>query len=127
MPRKRLYLVSEFWYFVSHRLPMARAAKAAGYEVHVATRVVDGGRQIESEGFVSHPIAWRRSSINPLRLLSTVTAVRALYRRLKPDLVRHAAFVPTIVGSIAALGLPMAKLNALAGLASSSPRRPPKR
>ena len=31
------YLVTEDWYFLSHRLPMARAAKAAGYEVHVFT------------------------------------------------------------------------------------------
>src|SRR6185295_1655120 len=33
-----LCVVTEDWYFLSHRLPMARAAKAAGYEVHVATR-----------------------------------------------------------------------------------------
>ena len=33
------YLVTEDWYFLSHRLPMARAAKAAGYEVHVFTNL----------------------------------------------------------------------------------------
>ncbi len=49
-------------------------------------------------------------------MLSTVLAVRRLYRQLAPDLVHHVAFVPSIVGSIAALGLSMAKLNALAGL-----------
>ncbi len=49
MPRL-LYLVSEDWYFLSHRLPMARAARDAGYEVHVATRVVDGGAAIQAEG-----------------------------------------------------------------------------
>ena len=57
MAQTILYLVSEDWYFVSHRLPMARAAKAAGYEVHVG----DARRrwrptQIESEGFILHPI-----------------------------------------------------------------------
>jgi UDP-N-acetyl-D-galactosamine dehydrogenase len=31
------YLVTEDWYFISHRLPMAIAAKDAGYDVHVAT------------------------------------------------------------------------------------------
>ncbi|HEX5515970.1 MAG TPA: glycosyltransferase family 1 protein, partial [Pseudolabrys sp.] len=35
-----LYVVSEDWYFLSHRLPMARAARESGYDVHVATRVV---------------------------------------------------------------------------------------
>ena len=47
MPQKILYLVSEDWYFISHRLPMARAAKAAGYEVHVATRVDKHAQQID--------------------------------------------------------------------------------
>ena len=115
MPRL-IYLVSEDWYFVSHRLPMARAARDAGFEVHVVTRVVDCGTEIEREGFVLHPIAWSRGSLHPLRALATIRAVRALYRRIKPDIVHHVALVPSLLGSIAALGLPMAKLNALAGL-----------
>ena len=115
MPRL-IYLVSEDWYFVSHRLPMARAARDAGFEVHVVTRVVDCGAEIEREGFTLHPVAWSRGSLHPLRALSTIRAVRALYRMLKPDIVHHVALVPSLLGSIAALGLPMAKLNALAGL-----------
>jgi glycosyltransferase involved in cell wall biosynthesis len=95
---------------------MARAARDAGYEVHVATRVVDGGAQIEREGFVLHPIPWSRGSIHPLRMLRTVRAVRDLYRQVEPDIVHHVALVPSLIGSMAAAGLPMAKLNALAGL-----------
>jgi glycosyltransferase involved in cell wall biosynthesis len=116
MPQKILFLVSEDWYFVSHRLPMARAAKAAGYDVHVATRVAVHGREIAREGFTVHPIDWRRGSINIFRLLVTVMQVRRVYRNVRPDLVHHVALVPGVVGSLAALGLPMAKLNALTGL-----------
>jgi glycosyltransferase involved in cell wall biosynthesis len=116
MPRKLLYLVSEDWYFVSHRLPMARAAKAAGYEVHVATRTVNHGKEIEAEGFKLHAIDWRRGSMNIFRLLSTMVEIRKLYRRLRPDLTHHVALIPTVVGSLAALGLPMVRLNAFAGL-----------
>ncbi len=47
MAQKILYLVSEDWFFVSHRLPMARAAKAAGYDVHVAARVGDCADKID--------------------------------------------------------------------------------
>jgi len=36
MRPKLLYLVTEDWYFYSHRLPMARAAQAAGFDVVVA-------------------------------------------------------------------------------------------
>ena len=116
MARKILYLVSEDWYFISHRLPMARAAQKSGFEVHVATRVSDHADQIQKEGFLLHPIHWRRGSMNPVRLLGAVLETRSVYRRAAPDLVHHVAVVPTLVGSLAALGMPIVRLNALAGL-----------
>ena len=81
-----------------------------------ATRVVDGGQKIQGEGFILHPLDWRRGSINPLRFVPTVTAVRRLYQQLRPDIAHHVAFAPAVIGSIAALGLPITKLNALVGL-----------
>jgi glycosyltransferase involved in cell wall biosynthesis len=116
MAQKILYLVSEDWYFVSHRLPMARSAQRAGYEVHVATRIGNCADQIRREGFVLHPIHWRRGSLNPIRLLAAIVETRRLYRQVRPDLVHHVAVVPAVIGSLAALGLPIARLNAIAGL-----------
>src|SRR5476649_946158 len=112
MPRL-LYLVSEDWYFLSHRLPMARAAREAGYEVHVATRVVNGGAAIKAEGFQLYPLNWRRGSTNPLDFISAISEVRRAYRALSPDLVHLIAFWPSIVGSIAGVGLPTRRLSAL--------------
>ena len=114
-----LYLVTEDWYFLSHRLPMATAAQQAGYQVHVATNVNKYAARIEAAGFRLHPLLWRRGSINPLRLFRVVRDVRDLYRRLSPDLVHHVALQPAIVGMLAARGLPIAQLNALAGLGST--------
>jgi glycosyltransferase involved in cell wall biosynthesis len=111
-----LYLVTEDWYFLSHRLPMACAAQRAGYEVHVATRVVGRGTEIESYGFRLHPLRWERGSANPVALLSIIGQVRALYRRINPDLVHHVALQPSLIGSLAAIGLPFRRVNALAGL-----------
>ena len=116
MARSILYLVSEDWFFVSHRLPMARAAKAAGYDVHVAAHVGDCADAIAREGFTLHPIAWRRGSVNPFRLLAAVLETRRLYRRIAPDLVHHVAVLPVTIGSLAALGLPPRVLNAFTGL-----------
>jgi glycosyltransferase involved in cell wall biosynthesis len=115
MPRI-VYLVTEDWYFVSHRLPMARAARDAGFDVHVATRVDRHGDAIAAEGFTVHPLSWRRGSFDPIQLLRSAREIRALYRSLKPDLVHHVAIVPTVAGSLAALGLPIARLNAITGL-----------
>lgn len=119
MACKILYLVSEDWYFVSHRLPMARAARSAGYEVHVATRVDTHGEDIRREGFNLHPIHWRRGIMNPFRLLAAALETRRVYRRINPDLAHHVALVPTLIGSLAALGLRVVRLNALAGLGFS--------
>ena len=116
MAQTILYLVSEDWFFVSHRLPMARAAKAAGYEVHVAARVGACADAIAREGFTLHPIGWRRGTMNPFRLLAAVLETRRLYRRVAPDLVHHVAVLPIAIGSLAALGLPPRVLNAFTGL-----------
>jgi glycosyltransferase involved in cell wall biosynthesis len=111
-----MYLVTEDWYFLSHRLPMALAAKGAGYDVHVATHVNRNAAEIERHGFQLHSLSWRRGSLNPLRLLSVVRDIRGIYRQYSPDIVHHVALQPAIIGSLAAIGLPIARLNALAGL-----------
>jgi len=111
-----LYLVTEDWYFLSHRLPMALAAKRAGYDVHVATRVQNGGGAIREHGFALHPLAWRRGSFSPIDLISIVREIRRLYQDLAPSLVHHVALQPALVGSLAAAGLPIVRINALAGL-----------
>ena len=61
-----LYIVTEDWYFLSHRLPMARAARDAGFDVHVATNVGDGAAAIANEGFILHPVPFVRGRIDPL-------------------------------------------------------------
>jgi glycosyltransferase involved in cell wall biosynthesis len=111
-----IYLVTEDWYFLSHRLPMALAAQRAGYEVHVATHIVSDGAAIESYGFKLHPLSWQRGNTNPVAVLAIVREIRSLYQRLVPDLVHHVALEPSIIGSLAAVGLNLVCLNAVAGL-----------
>jgi glycosyltransferase involved in cell wall biosynthesis len=97
-----IYLVTEDWVFVSHRLPIARAARDAGYDVVVATRVADHGAAIEREGFTLVALPWNRRSLNPFHELSVTLQLAALYRQLKPTLVHHVAVKPALIGSLAA-------------------------
>ena len=106
MPPRLVYLVTEDWYFISHRLPMARAAQAAGFEVHVITRVNRHGDAITAAGFHLHPVHWRRGSFDPRDLVRTVREIRGRYRELAPDIAHHVALLPTIAGSLAALRPP---------------------
>ena len=110
-----LYVVTEDWYFLSHRLPMARAARAAGFEVHVATRVVDGAAAIESEGFVLHPVRFARGKLPLLATLRTIAALRHVQRQVVPAVSHHVAVQASILGSLAAIGRPGARINALTG------------
>ncbi len=99
--RKLLFVVTEDWYFCSHRLPIARAARDAGFEVVVATRVQHDAQRIRDEGFRLVPLAWRRRSDRPLRELAALRALRDLYRREAPDIVHHIALKPALYGAVA--------------------------
>ena len=117
-PRPRLlFFVTEDWYFCSHRLPIARSARDAGFEVIVVTRVDRHRDAMESEGFRVIPVGLRRSSVDPLRELAVLAALVRIYRRERPDIVHHVAMKPVLYGSVAAFltGVP-AVVNALAGL-----------
>src|SRR5262249_20643166 len=111
-PPRLLFVVTEDWFFLSHRLPMARAARDAGFEIHAAPNVAAGADAIAREGFALHPIRFARGRLAPLETLATIRSLRRLHGALAPDLVHHVALQPTILGSLAALGLPVGRVNA---------------
>ncbi len=115
-----LFVVTEDWYFVSHRLPLARAAVAMGYEVAVATRVGSHADSIRDAGIELIPLrTLRRSSLNPAREIATVFELIRAYRRWRPDIVHHVALKPVLLGSLAAaLTHVPSRVNALTGLGS---------
>lgn len=101
-PPKLLFLVTEDWYFCSHRLPVARAARDAGFAVSVATRVRDHGDQIRAEGFALHALAWQRRGDGVAGGLRALAEIVRLYRREQPDILYHVALKPVLFGGIAA-------------------------
>ena len=116
MKPRLLYVVTEDWAFLLHRLPMARAARAAGYEVHVATNVTDGAAAITAEGFALHPVRFARGRLSPLAVWHTIRGLRRIHRRVEPVLVHRVAVEPIVIDAIAAVGLKNASVNAITGL-----------
>ena len=114
---KLLYLVSEDWYFVSHRLALAVAAKAAGFDVAVATRVNKHADTIRNAGVRLIPIDFARSGLNPVTELRSMSQLAALYRTEAPDIAHNVALKPVIYGTLAArrAGVPHV-VNAIMGL-----------
>jgi glycosyltransferase involved in cell wall biosynthesis len=118
MPRL-LYVVNIPRFFVSHRLPLALAAKDAGYEVHVATSDADTAsiEKIHAAGLPFHPLPLSQHSTSVITEIKTLFALIRLYRTLKPDIVHHVSIKPVMYGGIAAhlTGIP-AVVSAMSGL-----------
>ncbi len=111
---KLLFVVTEDWYFVSHRLALAVAAQKAGFDVAVATRVGNRGDTIRAAGIRLVPFNLSRHRGNPIR---EIAALVRLYRRERPDIVHHVALKPVVYGTLAAwLARVPVRVNAVAGL-----------
>jgi len=117
MKIKLLFLVTEDWYFWSHRLPLARAARDAGMEVYVMARVNRHADAIREEGF--RLIPWKGivpGGVNPFRELRALAEVVKQYRSIRPDLVHHVHNKPILYGGLAARFCRIPALNTVAGL-----------
>lgn len=101
---KLLYVVNIPRFFVTHRLPLALAARQAGFDVHVATSDHDPEniQHILDSGLSFHPLQLSQHGTSPLTELKTLNAIRKLYADLKPDLIHHVSIKPVIYGGIAA-------------------------
>ncbi len=89
-------------FFLSHRLPLAIAAKSTGYEVHVATASGSEVASILAHGFKHHSIPFARSGQNPFGEITTLLQLVRLFRHLRPDLVHLITIKPVLYGGIAA-------------------------
>jgi glycosyltransferase involved in cell wall biosynthesis len=115
--RKLLLFVTEDYYLVSHRLPLAVAAQAGGYDVTIVTRERTCGDVIRDAGLRLIPFENARSSLNPFSDLWSLARLTALYRRERPDIVHHVAMKPVLYGSLAAKSVRSARVvNAIAGM-----------
>jgi len=116
-PRRLLYVVNNPAFFLSHRLPLALAARDAGFDVHVATMPGPAAADIRAQGLTHHDLPMSRSGKNPLRELRSLHAMWSLYRRLRPDVVHAVTIKPVLYGGIAArlAGVP-AFIAAVSGL-----------
>lgn len=97
-----LIVVNVDWFFLSHRLPIALAARDAGYEVHVATALTRPATDIEVHGFTVHPLDIDRRSAGPLKALTLLLSLERLMRTVAPDVVHLVTIKPVLLGGLAA-------------------------
>ena len=99
---KIIFVVTEDWFFCSHRISIAKAALSEGYDVRVVTQVNKHKNIIESAGIKVIPFKISRSGYNPLSEIKTFLSLYKIYEREKPFLLHHVALKPILYGTIAA-------------------------
>ncbi len=104
-PPKLLFVVTEDWFFVSHFLSVALAAREAGFAVAVSVRVRDPAlqRRIEAAGIRVVPSHHERGHFGLLDLLGHVRGFASLFRSERPDIVHLISMRLIVLGGTAAV------------------------
>lgn len=99
---KIAFVVNVDWFFISHRLPLAKYALERGDEVFLLT--ADSGRKTELEvlGIRFVEIPFQRSGSNPFHEAKCIRKLKQAYTRIQPDVVHHITLKAALLGSIAA-------------------------
>lgn len=96
-----LFVVSEDWYFSSHRMDLAKTALAEGWKVRVACQETGNSGKIESAGISVSTWYMPRGSHNPLKYILAVISLRKLIHVLQPDIVHAVSIVTVVVARLA--------------------------
>lgn len=118
-PKKALIVVSEDWYFMSHRQPLARALQQRGFEVSVACRFSQYREEIEAMGCSPLPLELERDKLSPRSALKTLKSLRQLYKGQQPDLVIHCTLLLSFLGCLASQFSSLRSINLITGLGYS--------
>ena len=101
--KKILFIVSEDWYFVSHRLHLATTAINDGHEVLLLSRMSEHQGLINSLGIETIDWTLKRSSRNLLLEFKTIYCIYDVIRNFKPDLVHAVAMKPVFYTALSSI------------------------
>lgn len=104
MGRRLLYVHNAVPYFLSHRLPVAKAAQAAGWTVHLAAPEPDevSRARLSAEGIGFHPLPLSRRGMAPWQEIQSLLRLARLYREIRPDLIHLVTIKPVLYGALVA-------------------------
>lgn len=114
---KLFIVVNVDWFFLSHRLPIAKAAQKNGYDVTILTQNTGRFDEIKKVGLDVVDIPFKRSGTNILSELRVIYSLKKEFKKGKPDVIHNVALKASIYGSIAAKWAKTGKvINAISGL-----------
>ena len=98
--KRLLFVVTEDWYFVSHRLYMAISAVSLGYKVALLSKVSTHKELIEGHGIEVINWSLKRKSMNIVSEIKAYKEVASAIDYFQPDIVHSVALKPMLYNAI---------------------------
>ncbi len=100
--KKLLMIVNNLKFFLTHRLPVAQAAVANGYEVSIAYGELGGATLsvLEQSGINAFYVPMKRGGYNLLQEILSLYLVWRIFNRLRPDLIHLVTVKPYLYGGL---------------------------
>jgi glycosyltransferase involved in cell wall biosynthesis len=114
---KVLMLVTEDWYFQSHRADLANTLMGTGFDIFVGANINNLEAVTHNRSVRITHIPFRRGAGSMLHDIRTSLSVVNLIRRSKPDIVHSVAIKPIIISLVSIFLFPRIKfVNAFSGM-----------
>ena len=117
MPASIFIVVNEDRFFLSHRVPIAIAARNEGYNVTIVAKDTGKKTLIEQLGFRFIDLPINPTGMNPMQEMKLFYFLKRLYSSERPDIVHHVGMKNILWGGVAAklVGI-QGVVNAVSGL-----------
>lgn len=89
-------------YFLSHRAPLALAARPSGWDVHVAVPHGEADAHITAMGFTVHDVPIARAPDGVIHDTRSLLRLMGLFRRVMPTVIHLVSPKATALGGVAA-------------------------
>ena len=100
MKKKILFIITEDWYFISHRLKLAKYLRKKGFEVSVCCRDTGKINDIKKNGIDHYPLSVDRKSLSIIKFFYESISIIKTVRVVNPDIVHLISMRPIIIGII---------------------------
>ena len=102
MKKKILFIVTEDWYFISHRLKLAKYLIKKGFEIFVCCKDTGKVNEIKKNGIYYFSLNTERKSLSIIKFLKESFSIIKIARNINPDIIHLISMRPIITGTIAA-------------------------
>lgn len=116
MNKRLLFLVNDAGFFLSHRSPIALAARAEGFDVAVVCPNSPDAAKLAEKDLRHIALDMRRGRISLLEEIGTIRRLDRIFRDERPDLVHLITSKPIIYGGLVARRHGVPVVAAISGL-----------